>query len=159
MEKNVKKNIYICVRGYICSLGACMLSCQVMTLCDPMDCSPPGSSVHGILQARILEWVAIPSSRGSSLTQGSNPCLLHWQADSLALNHQGSSMNTHLKWITLLYRRNEHNMENQVYFNLKNSSNNKAGSRTRVRRQPRRGQGSLRQRPRRAVAWWSWGIN
>ena len=37
------------------------------TLCDPMDCSPPGSSVHGILQARILEWVAMPSSRGSSL--------------------------------------------------------------------------------------------
>ena len=39
-------------------------SCLV--LCDPMDCSPPGSSVHGILQARILEWVDIPSSRGSS---------------------------------------------------------------------------------------------
>ena len=36
------------------------------TLCDPMGCSPPGSSVHGILQARILEWVAMPSSRGSS---------------------------------------------------------------------------------------------
>ena len=36
------------------------------TLCDPMDCSPPGSSVHGILQARILEWIAIPFSRGSS---------------------------------------------------------------------------------------------
>ena len=35
-------------------------------LCDPMDCSPLGSSVHGILQARILEWVACPSSRGSS---------------------------------------------------------------------------------------------
>ena len=35
-------------------------------LCDPMDCSPPGFSVHGILQARILEWVAKPSSRGSS---------------------------------------------------------------------------------------------
>ena len=34
-------------------------------LCDPTDCSPPGSSVHGILQARILEWVAMPSSRGS----------------------------------------------------------------------------------------------
>ena len=33
--------------------------------CDPMDCSPPGSSVHGILQARKLEWVAIPFSRGS----------------------------------------------------------------------------------------------
>ena len=36
------------------------------TLCDPMDCSLPGSSVHGILQARILEWVAIPFSRGPS---------------------------------------------------------------------------------------------
>ena len=36
------------------------------TLCDPMDCSPPGSSVHGILQAGILEWVAISCSRGSS---------------------------------------------------------------------------------------------
>ena len=36
------------------------------TLCDPMDYSLPGSSVHGILQARILKWVAVPSSRGSS---------------------------------------------------------------------------------------------
>ena len=39
-----------------------LLSCTI--LCDPMDFSPPGSSVHGILQATILEWVAIPSSRG-----------------------------------------------------------------------------------------------
>ena len=37
-----------------------------LTLCDPMNCSPPGSSVHGMLQARILEWVAMLSSRGSS---------------------------------------------------------------------------------------------
>ena len=37
-----------------------------LTLCDPMDCSLPGSSVHGILQARILKWIAIPFSRGSS---------------------------------------------------------------------------------------------
>ena len=36
------------------------------TLCDPVDCSPPGSSVHGILQERALEWVAFPFSRGSS---------------------------------------------------------------------------------------------
>ena len=36
------------------------------TLCDPMECSLPGSSVHGILQARVLEWVAISFSRGSS---------------------------------------------------------------------------------------------
>ena len=39
-----------------------------LTLCDPLDCSPPGSSVLGISQARILEWVAIAFSRGSSLT-------------------------------------------------------------------------------------------
>ena len=38
-----------------------------LTVCDPMGCNPSGSSVHGILQARILEWVAMPSSRGSSL--------------------------------------------------------------------------------------------
>ena len=37
-----------------------------LTLCDPKDCSPPGSSLHGILQVRILEWVAMPSTRGSS---------------------------------------------------------------------------------------------
>ena len=37
-----------------------------LTLCNPMDCSPPGSSVHGILQARVLEWAAISFSRGSS---------------------------------------------------------------------------------------------
>ena len=42
------------------------LSQSCLTLCDPMDCSRPGSSVHGLLQARILEWVAMPSSRGSS---------------------------------------------------------------------------------------------
>ena len=38
----------------------------VSTLCDPVDCSLPGSSVHGMLQARVLEWVAILFSRGSS---------------------------------------------------------------------------------------------
>ena len=37
-----------------------------LTLCNPMDCSPPGPPVRGILQARILHWVAMPSSRGSS---------------------------------------------------------------------------------------------
>ena len=47
-----------------CLLVLVTQSCP--TLCDPMDCSPPGSAVHGILQARILEWVAIPFSRGSS---------------------------------------------------------------------------------------------
>ena len=44
----------------------CVCVCCRVRLCDPMDCSPPGSSVHGILQARILVWVAISSSKGSS---------------------------------------------------------------------------------------------
>ena len=46
--------------------SALCIHCVCLTLCDPMDCSPPGSSVPRILQARILEWVAIPFSRGSS---------------------------------------------------------------------------------------------
>ena len=45
---------------------ACDAKSFCVLLCDLMDCSPPGSSVHGILQARILQWAAIPSSRGSS---------------------------------------------------------------------------------------------
>ena len=48
----------LCMR--VKSLQSCL------TLCDPMDCSLPGSSVDGILQARMLEWVAMPSSRRSS---------------------------------------------------------------------------------------------
>ena len=48
-----------------------------LTLCDPKDCSPPGFSVHGILQARILEWVACYSLlQGIFPIQESNPCLL-----------------------------------------------------------------------------------
>ena len=51
------------------------------TLCDPMDCGPPGSSVHGILQAGILDWVVIPFSRSSQpRDQTRSPTL---QADSL----------------------------------------------------------------------------
>ena len=58
------------------------------TLCNPMDCSPPGSSVHGILQARILEWVAFSREEGIFPTQGLNLHLLrllHWQVGSLPL--------------------------------------------------------------------------
>ena len=51
-----------------CSIPSAIVSSlnHARHFCDPMDCSPPGSSVHGILQARILERVASPSSRGSS---------------------------------------------------------------------------------------------
>ena len=70
-----------------------LLNClKSLTLCEPLDCSPPGSSIHGISHARILEWVAISSSRGIFLTQGSNShilCVLHWQAGSLPLAPPG----------------------------------------------------------------------
>ena len=68
------------------------------TLCNPIDCSPPGSSVHGILQARILEWVATAPSPGNLPAQGSNlyfSCLLPWQADSLPLSPPGSPCRTY----------------------------------------------------------------
>ena len=61
------------------------------TLCNPMDYSPPGSSVRGILQVRILEWVAIPFSR-RSFQLGIKPGSLELQADSLLLSHQGNFM-------------------------------------------------------------------
>ena len=72
----------------------CVKSLQsCLTLCDPMDCSSKGSPVHGVLQARILEWVATASSRGLpnpgiKPTSCAAPAL---QADSLPLSPEGST--------------------------------------------------------------------
>ena len=63
--------------------GKAALSC--LTLCNPMD-----YTVHGILQARILEWVAFPFSRGIFLTQGLNPGLPHCKQILYQLSHKGS---------------------------------------------------------------------
>ena len=60
------------------------------TLCNPTDYSPPGSSVHGTLQARILEWVATPFSRSSLSGKGSNPGLLQCRQILYRLSPQGS---------------------------------------------------------------------
>ena len=70
----------------LCVLDSITKSCQ--TLCNPMDCSPPGSSVHGTSQARILEWVANFVLQVTFPTLGLNPsvlCLQRWQADSFPL--------------------------------------------------------------------------
>ena len=64
-----------------------------LTLCDPIDCSPPGSSVHGILQARVLEWVVIHFSRGSS-----------WPRDQTPVSHIASKFFT--IWATRETQRN-----------------------------------------------------
>ena len=61
--------------------------CDSLGPCGPS--SPPGSSPHGILQARILEWAANPFSRESSLSGDWN-CFQHWQKDSLLLSHLGN---------------------------------------------------------------------
>ena len=55
----------------------CLVTQSCQTVCNPLDCSPPGSSVHGILQARILEWVAMPFFQEIFPIQGLNQCLLH----------------------------------------------------------------------------------
>ena len=60
--------------------NVCAMSLQSCpALWDPIDCSLLGSSVHGILQARIVEWVAMPSTRESSWLRVWSPTLLHWQ--------------------------------------------------------------------------------
>ena len=72
MAKSVASRVILCLsvlRQTSEMLRACVHAKSIQsypTLCDPMSCTPPDSSAHGILQARILEWVAMPSSRGSS---------------------------------------------------------------------------------------------
>ena len=68
----------------------CLVAKSSPTLCDPMDCSPPGSSVHGISQARILEWVAISFPRESSRPRDRTciSCVGRWVLQRLS--HQGS---------------------------------------------------------------------
>ena len=74
-------------------------SCPI--LCDSMDCSPPGFSTHGILWARVLEWFAIPFSRGSSQPRDKT-CLLHCRqilchctTKEAHKNHKNSPLNSH----------------------------------------------------------------
>ena len=75
-----------CVCVCVC-VDLCVQSC--LTLCNPMDYSPPGSSVHGIFKARILEEVAIsfPGDLPNPGMELLSTCLLHWQVDSLPLSH------------------------------------------------------------------------
>ena len=76
----------------------CLVAQSCLTLCNPMDCS---QSVHGILQARILEWVAMPSSRGSSQPR-IDPRSLALQADSLPSEPSRKPRNTAMVSLTLL---------------------------------------------------------
>ena len=71
------------------------------TPCDPMDCSLPGCSIHGIFPARVVEWVAISFSRGIFPTQGLNPGLPHCRQMFYLLSYQGSPQITILDHIGL----------------------------------------------------------
>ena len=62
----LSKFLYYELSGKFIFCCYCLVIQSCSTFCDPMDCHSPGSSVHGISQARILEWVAISPSRGSS---------------------------------------------------------------------------------------------
>ena len=87
-------------KGYMCAKSLQ----SFLTLSDPVDCSSPCSSVHRFLQARILEWVAVPSSRGSSRPKDGTHvswCVLHWHADSLPLAPPGKLACT-LGWTSSL---------------------------------------------------------
>jgi len=65
LHTHTHTHLYI-LHACVCVHACCVHSQSYLTLCDPVDCSPPGSSVHGISQVRILEWVAISCSRRSS---------------------------------------------------------------------------------------------
>ena len=80
--------------------GACLATSVMANFCNPMDCSLPGSSIHRILQARILEWVAVTFSRGSSQPRDRTPVsyiYLRWQAGSLPLAPPGTMLNKQTK--------------------------------------------------------------
>ena len=81
----------------------CLVVQLCPTLCNPMDCSPPGSCLHGIFQARILEWVTMPSSKGSSQPRNQSPILqAELQTDSLPSEPPGKPKNTGMGSLSLL---------------------------------------------------------
>ena len=78
----------------VATVVAVSVAHSCLTLCDPMDCSPPGLSVHGILQAKLLEWVATPFPRRSSQPRDQTWALPHYRHKVwyilYHLSHQGS---------------------------------------------------------------------
>ena len=78
------------IAAFIVRACKCAKSLQpCLTLCDPAECSSQGSSVYGILQARILEWFIIPFSRGSSQPRDRAPHILHCRQILHHLSHPG----------------------------------------------------------------------
>ena len=78
-------SIHVCVCVCVCDQS-------LLPLCDPMDCSPPGSSIHGISRQEYWSGVPFPTPGNLPISgiKHTSLCLLHWQADSLPLSHLGS---------------------------------------------------------------------
>ena len=90
-EKQIGKESKTSCLKSILRVHCCLVAKLCPALCDPMDGSQPDSSVQGIVQARILEWVAISSSRRSFQPRDQTHIFcVSFQADSLSLSHQGS---------------------------------------------------------------------
>ena len=79
----------------------CLVAQLCPTLCNPMDCSPPGSSIHGIFQTRVLEWIAISFSRDLPNLGIESRSPAPW-ADSLLSGPPGKPMNTGVGSLSLL---------------------------------------------------------
>ena len=88
-RNKITYHLLIQILNFLCVRSKSLQSCP--TLCNPMDYSLPGSSVHGILQSKILEWVDLPSSRGSFQPRDWTfiSCILHLQVGSLPLAPPG----------------------------------------------------------------------
>ena len=114
-------NIYLCL--YLLLL---FFSCYALSNSFASSWTPPGSSLHGILQARILEWVAMPSSRGSSKPKDWThifwvSCI--WQTDSLPLSHWGRHLYLpciyiymHTYWLIYIYTHTHTYIHRLFYF-------------------------------------------
>ena len=88
---------------YLSQVGVCSVVQLCLTLCDPVDCRPPGSSVHGIFQARILEWVAISYPRGSSRPRDQTriscvSCIGKW------ILYHCTTWESHPKWVLFFFK-------------------------------------------------------
>ena len=101
----------LCEHSESTCMHACSVASVVSTLCDPVDCRLPGSSVHGILQERILKWIAVSFSRGSSQPrdQTTISCLAggfsyHWAVREVLWTHMKTITMANTFVLTILYQ-------------------------------------------------------
>ena len=107
-EEAGEKPRYIqgCSKGQVICILKVIVAQSCLTLCNPMDCSLPGSSVHGILQARLLEWVAISFSRGFVKKEISGPDPRRGKLESLGIIISDASLV--FRWLSSMIKFENH---------------------------------------------------